>query len=244
MVDMGMGKRTHGEPSRHAAATALEAAASRVVHVARTHTEETQKICRKEMCTIDATRDPGSMDRAANRERRTSSNPVQRRGSACGLPQELGPARRVTCGRIESRVRIYRVGCEATRVGWNVLLTLPEWAGRRQLGPGRPRWAVRRRGLRVGFVPRRSARPPSRCVHAHSHAHCPCPCPWPMVHGPCPCPCPWRVGEGHVVCLPSKLGTGLPSPNVGSGATMAKKSTARHASGPSTAAGPTIRVKV
>jgi hypothetical protein len=45
----------------------------------------------------------------------------------CGLPQELGPARRVTCGRIESRVRIYRVGCEATRVGWNVLLTLPEW---------------------------------------------------------------------------------------------------------------------
>ena len=111
------------------------------------------------------------MDRAANRERRTSSNPVQRRGSACGLPQELGPARRVTCGRIESRVRIYRVGCEATRVGWNVLLTLPEWAGRRQLGPGRPRWVVRRRGLRVGFVPRRSARPPSRYAHAHSHAH-------------------------------------------------------------------------
>ena len=153
--------------------------------MARTHTEETQKICRKEMCTIDATRDPGSMDRAANRERRTSSNPVQRRGSACGLPQELlGPARRVTCGRIESRVRIYRVGCEATRVGWNVLLTLPEWAGRRRLGPGRPRWVVRRRGLRVGFVPRRSARPPSRCVHAHSHAHAHAHAhgPWSMVH--------------------------------------------------------------
>ena len=83
MVDMGMGKRTHGEPARHAAATALEAAATGLcmwhAHTQKKHTEDMSQ----RDAVLDATRDLGSMDRAANRERRTSSNPVQRRGSAC-----------------------------------------------------------------------------------------------------------------------------------------------------------------